>query len=118
MKIVDLNILIYAVNKNAPDHRRAKEWWENCLSETETIGLPWVVILGFLRITTNSRILPKPLSHDQGVGLIDDWLEQEPVRIVTPTDRHWRILKDFIHYSLPGDGFKFDDGCASRSSAR
>ncbi len=96
MKIVDLNILIYAVNEDAPDHRKAKKWWENCLSETETVGLPWVVILGFLRITTNPRIMRMPLAHDQAIGLIDDWLKQDPVRIVRPTDSHWGILKHFI----------------------
>ena len=96
MKIVDLNLLIYAVNENAPDHRSARNWWENCLSGSETIGLPWVVILGFLRITTNPKIMPTPLKHDQAVELIDSWLNQAPVRIVNPTGRHWEILQQFI----------------------
>ena len=38
MKIIDLNLLIYAINQDAPNHEKAKEWWENCLSGTETIG--------------------------------------------------------------------------------
>lgn len=98
MKIIDLNILIYAVNKDAPDHKKAKEWLENGLTETETIGFPWVVLLGFLRITTNSRILPKPLTHIQAIGFIDEWLKQESVQVVLPTDRHWDILKQIINH--------------------
>ncbi len=70
MKIVDLNLLIYAINRDAPDHAKAREWWENCLSGTETVGLPWVVILGFLRIATNSKIMPKPLTHSQAIEYI------------------------------------------------
>jgi hypothetical protein len=96
MKIIDLNLLIYAVNQDAPDHGKAKTWWEDCLSGTETIGLPWVVILGFLRIMTSSRIMPRPLSHDQALDFIDDWLVQPPVQIANPTDRHWNILRQLI----------------------
>ena len=96
MKIVDLNLLIYAVNRDSRDHAAAKEWWQNCLSDTETIGLPWIVLLGFLRLTTNTRVLPKPLSHPQAIDLIDEWLDQPPVQIITPTDRHWEVLKLLI----------------------
>jgi len=96
MKIVDLNLLIYAVNSDAPDHIRAKAWLENTLSETETVGLPWAVILGFLRITTNSRIMPKPIAHQQAVEVIDGWLDRPTVEIILPTDRHWVIFKQLI----------------------
>jgi hypothetical protein len=96
MKIVDLNLLIYAVNQDAPDHSKAKAWWENALSGIEAIGLPWVVILGFLRITTNPKIMPGPLTHAQAIELVDDWLLQEPVQIAYPTDRHWDILKSLV----------------------
>ena len=81
MKIVDLNLLIYAVNRDLPYHKQAREWWENSLSETETIGLPWVVILGFLRLTTNPRVFSKPLAHQQATEIIDDWLAQPTVQV-------------------------------------
>ena len=96
MKIVDLNILIYAINKNSPDHVQAKKWWEDSLVETESIGVPWVVLLGFLRITTNPRVFSNPLDPESAIGLIDDWLTQPSVRIISPTNRHWDILKKLI----------------------
>ena len=70
MKIIDLNILIYAVNSDAPNHKKAYAWWEQILSETETIGLSWSVILGFLRITTNQRIMQQPLTHEQAIDIL------------------------------------------------
>ncbi|MBF0290360.1 MAG: type II toxin-antitoxin system VapC family toxin [SAR324 cluster bacterium] len=96
MKIIDLNILIYAVNRDAPYHKKACAWWENCLFETETIGLAWIVLLGFLRITTNSRIMPNPLTHEQAIKLIDEWMLQSVVQIITPTKRHWTILQQLL----------------------
>lgn len=50
--IVDVNLLIYAVNRDAPLHRQAKPWLEGVISGTETVGLSWIVVLAFLRLTT------------------------------------------------------------------
>ncbi len=93
MKIVDLNIIIYAVNKDAPLHLAAKNWWEATLNQSETVGLSWVVILGFLRIITNPRIMPKPLSVEQSIDLVDSWLEQDVTQIIMPGNDHWSILR-------------------------
>lgn len=65
MIVPDLNVLIYAVNGASVPHRKASVWWESCMNGTERIGLPWVVILGFLRLTTSQRIFPTPLSPEQ-----------------------------------------------------
>ncbi len=96
MKIVDLNLLIYAVNRDAPHHGQALQWWEKCLADTEFIGLSWPVILGFLRITTNGRIMPSPLSSDQAMDIIGEWLKCPVVRILSPTERHWNIFRQII----------------------
>jgi predicted nucleic acid-binding protein len=39
MILLDVNLLIYAVNEDAPSHRKAKSWLETTLSGTETVGL-------------------------------------------------------------------------------
>ena len=72
------------------------QWWESCLSGNEPIGLAWVVILGFLRITANERIMPKPLSSDQAIELVGEWLNQPMVRVISPTGNHWDIFQQII----------------------
>jgi len=52
MIVVDVNLLIYAVNQDSPDHQKAKSWLEAAVSGTETVGLPWIVFFAFLRLTT------------------------------------------------------------------
>jgi toxin-antitoxin system PIN domain toxin len=93
VKIIDLNLLIYAVNADAPRHDRAKAWLEGAVNGYERVGLAWAVILGFLRITTNGRIMPRPLSADQAVTVIDRWLDHPNIVVVTPGERHWEVLK-------------------------
>lgn len=96
MLVVDINLLIYATNRDAADHRPAKAWWESTLSGDEPVGLPWLVLLGFIRISTHPRILPSPLSFIQAASVVDDWLEQPVVQVVQPSERHWGIVKELL----------------------
>ena len=45
MKTVDINLLIYAINKDTPHHSKAKKWFEDSLSSDEPLGFAWIVIL-------------------------------------------------------------------------
>ena len=96
MKIVDLNILLYVVNPDAPHHDRIVEWWEEALNGDETIGLAWAVVVGFLRISTNPRIFPNPLSPEQAVDRIDAWLALDVVSLVTETRDQWPMLRGLL----------------------
>lgn len=99
MNIVDLNILIYGVNRNAHHHQTAKAWLEEQLNGNELIGIPWLVILGFLRIMTNGKIFPAPLSEDEAVEVADSWLSHPLVRIPSPKPAHWKLVKELISES-------------------
>lgn len=92
MILVDANLLIYAVNLDAVHHVRARHWLQQTLSGASPIGLPWISLLAFLRITTHPAILPRPLSSDHAVGFVEGWLDQPYVRPVSPGDQHWPIL--------------------------
>ena len=96
MKLVDLNLLLYAVNADSTHHARAKTWLENTLSDLEPVGLPWVVLLGFLRLATNPRVLSRPLTSDQAMAIIDGWLALPCVRVLSPREDHWRILRALL----------------------
>jgi hypothetical protein len=96
MLVVDLNLLLYATNRDAADHPSARVWWESTLSADEAVGLPWLVLLGFLRISTHRRILPSPLTWEQAAGVVDGWLEQPVTRVLHPSERHWGILKQLL----------------------
>jgi predicted nucleic acid-binding protein len=67
VKIVDLNLLLYAVNASAPGHERAFNWWNQALNKEEQIGLAWSVVLGFLRLTTRPGLfISKPSRSIRG----------------------------------------------------
>ena len=96
MILIDANILIYAVNKDAPQHARAKSWLEKALSGTEIIGIPWAVLLAFLRLTTRPGLFRDPLRIGTAFDLIDFWLEQTSVSIIHPGPRHGAIMRELL----------------------
>ena len=92
MKLVDVNLLIYAINASSPHHQAAKKWLEAGLESSDPVGLAWVVVLAFLRLTTNPRVMPSPMSVEKACEIVDTWLELPGVRLVQPGPDHWRIL--------------------------
>jgi uncharacterized protein len=53
-------------------------------------------VLGFLRIATSPKILANPRDLDQATVIVSDWLSGSNVSIVSPTDRHWQILRGLL----------------------
>jgi uncharacterized protein len=96
MILVDANLLIYAVNQDAPLNRKAKLWLESVLSGKETVGFPWNVLLAFLRLTTRPGLFRRPLPMDTAFDLVASWLDQTPATIVHPGPRHLSVLHDLL----------------------
>lgn len=96
MILVDANLLLYAVNSDLPQHVKARRWWEEALRGDQSIGLPWVVILAFLRITTNARVFERPLPVERACAYIEEWLSLPTVRAVVPGHGHWAILHSLL----------------------
>jgi hypothetical protein len=94
--LVDANVLIYAIDADSPHHRSARRWLEEALSGTTAVGLAWVVILAFLRLTTRSGILRRPLPPEHAMAFVDEWLAQPYVTAVSPGEGHWTILRKLL----------------------
>jgi toxin-antitoxin system PIN domain toxin len=91
--LVDANLLLYAYNASSEGHAKAKEWLESVLSGAEPVALSWPVILAFLRIATNPRAFPHPLSRTEATVIISEWLDQPQIVLVGPGPNHWSILQ-------------------------
>lgn len=94
MILVDANLLIYAVNSDSPHHDKAKSWLEETLSGNDELGLAWIVILAFLRITTRPGILSRPLTPERAIAYVDEWLEQPYVNLVNGDENQWPIFRN------------------------
>lgn len=92
MKLVDANVLLYAVNEDAPQHPKAKAWLEKALSGPEPLGFDWTVLLAFLRLSTRTAVFPRPLTAAQAIDLLRSWLDQPCAEILDPAEKHLDVL--------------------------
>ncbi len=88
MIIPDVNMLVYAYDSSSVHHEAAAEWWKRCMTGNDEIGLVPVVLFGFVRICTNSRIFQSPLTVVEATGRVESWLARPQVRIIEPSNQH------------------------------
>ena len=88
MILVDVNLLLYAAFREMPEHDAAHEWLEQTFAGDEAVALPWAVLGAFIRLGTNPRVMAQPLTLDEGLAYVDEWLDLPSVRVIGPTDRH------------------------------
>jgi toxin-antitoxin system PIN domain toxin len=62
--------------------------------------MPWLTLLGFLRLITNIRVVRHPLNIESAWQQVRGWLASEPVWIPEPTERHPDVLGELL--ALPG----------------
>lgn len=96
MKLVDANVLLYAVNSDAAHHQRSIRWLDDALSGADTVAFAWVPILAFVRLATKVGLFPSPLSVAQAMDRVDAWLAAPPAVVVEPTIDHPRIVRDLL----------------------
>lgn len=93
MILVDVNLLLYAVNPGVREHKAAKDWLEDRFSGPERVGLPWATILAFVRLLSSPGVSRKTIPPaDVWRGVQDDWLSRSNVWIPEPTASHPKIL--------------------------
>jgi uncharacterized protein len=108
MILPDVNLLIYAMNADAPRHGLARRWLESVLSGPDPVGFAWTVILAFLRLTTRPGLFAKPLSTVEALDLAAAWLEQPSAVIVHPGPDHLGILRRLLSASGTGGNLTSD----------
>lgn len=96
MKLVDLNVLVYATDETSVRHEQAKDWLDRALSSTETIGVATAVAVGFVRLTTSHRVMASPLDVATSVAVVAGWYARRNVTAPEPTPRHFALLTELL----------------------
>ncbi len=96
MVVIDANVLLYAVDTASAHHEESLNWLEGALDGAEAVGLSWVVLLAFIRVSTNRSVLPNALSVDEATAQVEAWLEAPAAVVVEPTARHATVLRGLL----------------------
>lgn len=60
MVLPDINVLVYAFRREAEGHDRYAAWLGEVVAGSEELALHDPSLIGFVRIVTNRRVVPKP----------------------------------------------------------
>ncbi|MCY3020789.1 MAG: PIN domain-containing protein [Planctomycetota bacterium] len=88
MIIPDINLLLYCYDSSSPFHTKSATWWQECLSAAEPVGLPPVVLFGFVRIATHARVFQHPMTVVEAAGHVRSWLAQPCAQVLEGRAEH------------------------------
>lgn len=94
--LVDANLLLYAADDRSPQHGRAARWLAEAVSGPRRVGLPWSSLSAVLRMSTNPRMFPSPLTPATAWAFVDALLAHETVWMPAPTARHADVFRDLM----------------------
>ena len=96
MKLLDANPLIYSVDSSSEHHDVAAGWLNRALTGSETLLLPWMTALAFVRITTHPAVFRSPLDPASAVDIVRGWLSHPHVIAVEPDEHHLRRMAELL----------------------
>ncbi len=96
MKLVDANVLLYAVNNAETRHEVSKAWLDGAMAGHETVLFPWICLLAFLRLATHPAVFPHPLSRGDALDIVDQWLAQPNALTPQPDRNHAPLLRKLL----------------------
>ncbi len=108
MIVPDLNLLLYGYFRDSPHHKAAQQWWQSLLTGSEPVGIPWVVVLGFIRLSTNPRVMTDPLNLPEAKRIVDDWMRQLHVSPLNPGPQHMTLLSQTLTAGTGNSDFVTD----------
>ena len=92
MRLIDVNVLVYAFREDAPGHRDFKRWLDDAVRADEAYAVSDHVLSGFLRVVTHPRVFHPPTPLDRALAFAEAFRGQPNAVPVIPDVRHWELF--------------------------
>jgi toxin-antitoxin system PIN domain toxin len=90
--LVDVNVLVYAFRRDAPDHQRYADWLRELIDSDAAFAMADIVLSGFVRIVTHPTTFNPPSAIERALGFVDQIRNRPQCVTVCPGPRHWNIF--------------------------
>jgi uncharacterized protein len=94
MKLPDINVLVYAFRRSSAQHAISRSWLEKTVEEPGGFAVSKLTLAGVVRILTNPRASPDPISTADAFAFCDSLLAQPTCGLVEPGETHWQIFRE------------------------
>ncbi len=99
--VVDTNILLYAANSSAVEHKGARRFLSECGQQAGLWFLTEGICYEFLRVATHPRVFPSPMTAREAMRFLDVLLTSGRFNVLTAGDGHWGCLRHLLAARTP-----------------
>ena len=96
--VLDANILIYAVNTNAPQHTASRRLLEAALDSAVTLYVTLQILCEFYSVVTNPKRIAAAFTAAEATQMIADLLELPGLRILATPPRAAQKLTELLKH--------------------
>lgn len=93
MVLADVNVLIYALRPDVPQHSLCRSWLSRVVEGEAAYAVSRQVLSSVVRISTTSKAFRMPCTLDEAFAFCASLANQPHCRVVEPGEDHWRIFE-------------------------
>lgn len=107
--IIDTNLLLYAANRDAPEHPRTIAFIKEAARSRTRWFLTEGILYEFLRVATHHKVFRRPLRWAEAAEFLQPFLDHPDFSILSAGQNHWRLLPAVLeHVAHPSGNLFFD----------
>jgi uncharacterized protein len=88
----DVNVLVNAFRRDAPDHAACRSWLDGVVNGESRYGMSTQVLSGVVTVTTHPKVFKQPSSLDEVLRFVELLLAPPHCIAIQPGDTHWGIF--------------------------
>lgn len=96
MFVVDTNVLVYAANRDAPEHSQCRALLESWRPQATPWYLTWGIVYEFLRVVTHPKVIHPPRPIQEAWEFVRSVMASPALEVLTATGRHPLALEKSI----------------------
>ena len=96
MFVVDTNILLYAADRDSPEHAPCRMRLDSWRRQSSPWHLTWGIVYEFLRVITHPNVFRNPLTMAEAWSFIEALLASPGLSILAGTEHHQRVASEFF----------------------
>jgi len=93
---LDVNVLVYAFRQDSVKHEECRDWLSKQIRNRNGLVLIDIVLVGFLRICTHSKIFREPSSISEATNFLTVMISNPNVTLTSSTPETWHTFSRIV----------------------
>ena len=94
MFVVDTNVLLYAADRDSPDHAPCRSRLDGWRKQSSPWHVTWGVMYEFLRVATHPNVFRNPFPLSRAWAFLEALLASPSLSVLTATERHPQVAAE------------------------